>query len=181
MSDSLIVKDRPPDSSNPGSAVGAIEAFDADVGSGRRHDEICKAVGDTSCSSPINQDVKGIRIEKGAMCHGGSRVGTVSLSLSNAHSDCQEDNGCGMVVGHGSMAPRKGSRSRMEGSSTRTVTTKLARLDMDVGCYEDTSKVIKGGVYELVPRLEPLRTSRELALGNIGIGQGFRHSSNEDP
>jgi hypothetical protein len=51
---------------------------------------------------------------------------------------------------------------------------------MDVGCYED-SKVIKGGVYELEPRLEPKRASRELALGNIGIGQGVRHSSNEDP
>jgi hypothetical protein len=37
--------------------VCAIEAFDADVRSGRRLDEICKAVGDTSCSSPINQDV----------------------------------------------------------------------------------------------------------------------------
>jgi hypothetical protein len=60
MPDSLIVKDRPPNSTNPGSAVGDIEAFDADIGSGRRLDEICKAVGDTSCSSPINQDVKRI-------------------------------------------------------------------------------------------------------------------------
>jgi hypothetical protein len=51
---------------------------------------------------------------------------------------------------------------------------------MDVGCHED-SKVVKGGVYELGPRLEPLRASRELAHGNIGIGQGVRHSSNEDP
>jgi hypothetical protein len=58
--DSLIVQDRPPGSTNPGSAVGAIETFDADVGSGRRMDEVDKAVGDTSCSSPINQDVKGI-------------------------------------------------------------------------------------------------------------------------
>ncbi len=114
------------------------------------------------------------------MCHGGSRVGTVSLSSSNAHSDCREDNGCGMVAGSGPLAPRKGSRSRMEGSSTRTATTKIAGLDMDVGCYED-SKVVKGGVGELEPRLEPLRTSRELALGNIGIGQGVRNSSNEDP
>jgi hypothetical protein len=114
------------------------------------------------------------------MCHGEARVGTVSLSSSNAHSDCREDNGRGMVAGSGPLAPREGSRSRMEGSSTRTATTKLARLDMDVGCYED-SKVIKGGVYELEPRLEPQRTSRELALGNIGIGQGVRHISNEDP
>jgi hypothetical protein len=62
MSDSLIVKDRPLNRTNPGCAVGAIETFDADVGSGRgrRLDEICKAVRDTSCSSPINQDVKGI-------------------------------------------------------------------------------------------------------------------------
>jgi hypothetical protein len=60
MPDSLIVKDRLPDSSNSGSAVGAIEAFGANVGSGRRLDEVGKAVGDTSCSSPINQDVKGI-------------------------------------------------------------------------------------------------------------------------
>jgi hypothetical protein len=51
---------------------------------------------------------------------------------------------------------------------------------MDVGCYAD-SKVVKGGVGELEPRLEPQRTSRELALGNIGIGQGVRNSSNEDP
>jgi hypothetical protein len=114
------------------------------------------------------------------MCHRGSRVGTVSLSSSNAHNDCREDIGCGIVAGSGPLAFRKGSRSRIEGSSTRTVTTKLARLDMDVGCYED-SQVIKGGVYELEPRLEPLRARRELALWNIGIGQGVRHSSNEDP
>jgi hypothetical protein len=44
MSDSLIVKDRPPNSTNPGRAVGAIEAFDADVGSGSRLDEVGKAV-----------------------------------------------------------------------------------------------------------------------------------------
>jgi hypothetical protein len=44
MLDSLIVQDRPPDSTNPGSTVGAIEALDANVGSGRRLDEICKAV-----------------------------------------------------------------------------------------------------------------------------------------
>jgi hypothetical protein len=79
------------------------------------------------------------------MCHGGARVGTVSLSLSNAHSDCREDNGCGMVVGPSPLAFRKGSRSRMEGSSTRTATTKIAGLDMDAGYYED-SKVVKGGV-----------------------------------
>ena len=85
-----------------------------------------------------------------------------------------------MVARYGPRAPKKGSRGRMERSSTRTVTTKLARLDMDVGCYE-SSKVVKGGVGDLEPRLEPLRTSRELALGNIGIGQGVRHSSNEDP
>jgi hypothetical protein len=114
------------------------------------------------------------------MCHGGARVGTVSLSSSNAHSDCREKNSHGMVVGSGPLAPRKGSRSRIEGSSTRAATTKIAGLDMDVGCYED-SKVIKGGVGDLEPRLEPQRTSRELALGNIGIGQGVRHSSNEDP
>jgi hypothetical protein len=68
------------------------------------------------------------------MCHGRSRVGTVSLSSSNAHSDCQEDNGRGMVARSGPLAPRKGSRSRMERSRTRVVTTKLAGLDMDVGC-----------------------------------------------
>jgi hypothetical protein len=60
MLDSLIIQDRPPDSTNPGSAVGAIDTFDADVGSGRRLDEAVNAVGDTSCSSPVNQDVKGI-------------------------------------------------------------------------------------------------------------------------
>jgi hypothetical protein len=114
------------------------------------------------------------------MCHGGARVGTVSLSSSNAHSDCRENNGCGMVAGPGPLAPRKGSGSRMEGSSTRAARTKIAGLDMDVGCYED-SKVIKGGVGDLEPRLKPQRTSRELALGNIGIGQGVRHSSKEDP
>jgi hypothetical protein len=54
MLDSLIVEDGPPDSTNSGSAVGAIEAFDADVGCGGRPDEISKAVGDTGCSSPIN-------------------------------------------------------------------------------------------------------------------------------
>jgi hypothetical protein len=137
-------------------------------------------VGYTSCSSPINQDVKGIRVKQGAMCHCGARVITVGLSLSHAHSDCREDNGRGMVAGSGPLAPRESSGSRTERSSTRAATTKMSGLDMDVGCYED-SKVIKGGVYELEPRLEPLRTSGELALGNIGIGQGVRHSSNEDP
>jgi hypothetical protein len=44
MSDSLILKDRRPNSTNPGSAVGAIEAFDANVGSGRRLDRVGKAV-----------------------------------------------------------------------------------------------------------------------------------------
>jgi hypothetical protein len=85
-----------------------------------------------------------------------------------------------MVAGSGPLAPREYIRSGTEGSSTRAATTKISGLDMDVGCYED-SKVFKGGVYELEPRLEPQRPSRELALGNIGIGQGVRHSSNEDP
>jgi hypothetical protein len=85
-----------------------------------------------------------------------------------------------MVAGSGPLAPREGSRSRTERSSIRAATTMISGLDMDVGCYED-SKVVKGGVGELEPRLEPLRTSRELALGNIGIGQGVRHSINEDP
>jgi hypothetical protein len=85
-----------------------------------------------------------------------------------------------MLAGSGPLALREGSISRTERSSTRTATTKILGPDMDVGCYED-SKVVKGGVGELEPRLEPLRTSRELALGNIGIGQGARHSSNEDP
>jgi hypothetical protein len=80
----------------------------------------------------------------------------------------------------GPLAPREGSRSRTEISSTRAVTTKISRQDMDVGCYED-SKAVKGSVGDLEPRLEPQRTSRELALENIGIGQGVRHSSNEDP
>jgi hypothetical protein len=86
------------------------------------------------------------------MCHRGARVGTVSLSSSNSQSDCRENNGRGMVAGSGPLAPREGSRSRMEGSSTRTATTKIAGLDMDVGCYED-SKVVKGGIDELEPRL----------------------------
>jgi hypothetical protein len=102
------------------------------------------------------------------------------LESSNSHSDCQENNSRGMVAGSGPLAFRKGSRSRMEGSSTRGATAKIPGLDMDVGCYED-SKVVKGGVGDLEPRLKPQRTSRELALVNIGIGQGVRHSSNEDP
>ena len=85
-----------------------------------------------------------------------------------------------MVAGSGPLAPREGSRSRTERSSTRAATTKNSGLNMDVGCYED-SKAVKGGVGELEPRLEPQRTSRELALWKIGIGQGVRHSSNEDP
>jgi hypothetical protein len=114
------------------------------------------------------------------MCHGGSRVVTVCLSASHAHSDCRENISRGMVAGSGPLAPRKSSRSRSEGSSTRAATTKILELDMDVGCYED-SKAVKGGVGDLEPRLESQRTSRELALGNIGIGQRVRHSSNEDP
>jgi hypothetical protein len=114
------------------------------------------------------------------MCHCWARVVTVCLSSSHAHSDCRENNSCGMVAGPGPLAPRESSGSRTERSSTRAATTKISELDMDVGCYED-SKVVKGGVGELEPRLEPLRTSRALALGNIGIGQGVRNSSNEDP
>jgi hypothetical protein len=114
------------------------------------------------------------------MCHCWSRVVTVCLSSSHAHSDCRENKSCGMVTGSGPLAPREGSRSRTEISSTRAVTTKISRQDMDVGCYED-SKAVKGSVGDLEPRLEPQRTSRELALENIGIGQGVRHSSNEDP
>jgi hypothetical protein len=148
MLDSLIVQDGPQDSTNPGSAVGAIETFDANVGSGRRLDEVVKAVGDTSCSSPLSKE--------------------------------SESKSCGMVAGSGPLAPREGSRSRTERSSTRAATAKISGLDMDVGCYED-SKVVKGGVGQLEPRLEPLRTSRELALGNIGIGQGVRNISDEDP
>jgi hypothetical protein len=103
------------------------------------------------------------------MCHSGARVVTVSLSSSHAHSDCRENNSCGMVAGSGPLVPREGSRSRTERSSTRAAMTKISGLDMDTG------------VGELEPRLEPLRTSRELALGNIRIGQGVRNSSNEDP
>jgi hypothetical protein len=114
------------------------------------------------------------------MCHCWARVVTVCLSSSHAHSDCRENDSCGMVAGSGPLAPREGSRSRTEGSSTRAARTKISGLDMDVGCYED-SKVVKGGVGDLEPRLEPQRGRRELALGNIGIGQGVRHSSNEDP
>jgi hypothetical protein len=114
------------------------------------------------------------------MCHCWARVVTVRLSSSHAHGDCRENDSWGMVAGSGPLAPREGSRSRTEISSTRAATTKISGLDMDVGCYED-SQVVKGGVGELEPRLEPLRTSRELAHGNIGIGQGIRNSSNEDP
>jgi hypothetical protein len=114
------------------------------------------------------------------MCHCWARVVTVGLSSSNAHSDCQENNSCGMVAGSGPLTRREGSRSRTERSSSRAAPTKISGLDMDVGCYED-SKVVKGGVRDLEPRLEPQRASRELALGNIGIGQGARHSNNEDP
>jgi hypothetical protein len=180
MLDSLIIEDGPPDSTNPGSAVGAIEPFDANVGLSRRLNEVVKAVGDTSCSSPVNQDVKGIRVKQGSMCHCWSRVVTVRLSTSHAHGDGRENDSCGMVTGSGPLAPREGSRSRTERSSTRAATTEISVLDMDVGCYE-SSKVVKGGVGDLEPRLEPLRTSRELALGNIRIGQGARNSSNEDP
>jgi hypothetical protein len=114
------------------------------------------------------------------MCHCWARVVTVRLSSSHAHGDCRENDSGGMVEGSVPLAPREGSRSRTERSSTRAAATKILGPDMDVGCYED-SKVVKGGVGELEPRLEPLRTSRELALGNIGIGQGVRNRSNEDP
>jgi hypothetical protein len=114
------------------------------------------------------------------MCHCWARVVTVCVSSSHAHSDCREIDSCGMLAGSGPLALREGSISRTERSSTRSATTKISGLDMDVGCYEG-SKVVKGGVGELEPILKPQRTSRELALGNIGIGQGVRHSSNEDP
>jgi hypothetical protein len=68
-------------------AVGAIKSFDANVGCGRRPDEVAKTIGDTSCSSPINQDVKGVRVKEGSMCYSLSRVGTVGLSESHAHDD----------------------------------------------------------------------------------------------
>jgi hypothetical protein len=35
------------------------------------------------------------------MCHGGARVGTVSLSSSDSHSDCQENNSRAMVARSG--------------------------------------------------------------------------------
>jgi hypothetical protein len=98
MLDSLIVEDGPPNSTNPGSTVGAIKAFDADVGGGRRPDEVSKTIGDTSCSSPINQNVKGVRVKESSMCYSLSRVGTVGLSASHAHGDCRENDSCGMVA-----------------------------------------------------------------------------------
>jgi hypothetical protein len=180
MLDSLIVEDGPPNSINPGSAVGAITSFDADVGCGGRPDEVSKTIGDTSCSTHINQDVKGVRVKKSSMCCSLSGVGTVGLGASNAHGDCQENDSCGMVAWPGPLAPREGSSRVTVGSSKRSAMTATFGSDMDVGCYEG-SKVIKGGVGELEPRLEPLRTSRELALGNIRIGQGATDSHNDDP
>jgi hypothetical protein len=41
---SLIVKDRPPNSTNPGSAVDAIGTFDGDVGSGSVLVSGCRAL-----------------------------------------------------------------------------------------------------------------------------------------
>jgi hypothetical protein len=57
-----------------------------------------------------------------------------------------------MIAGSGPLAPREGSRSRIEGSSTRAATTKILGLDMDVGCDKD-SQDVKGGVGDLEPRL----------------------------
>jgi hypothetical protein len=109
-----------------------------------------------------------------------SRVGTVCSGASHTHGDCREHDSCGMVAWSGPLAPREGSSRVTEGSSARSAVVATFGLDMNVGCYEG-SKVIKGGIGELEPRLEPLRTSRELALGNMRIGQGARDSGNDDP
>jgi hypothetical protein len=77
-------------------------------------------------------------------------VGTVGLSSSNTHIYCQENNSRGMVAGSGPLAPRKGSRSRTERSSTKAATTKISGLDMSVRGYAD-SKAVKGGVDHLEP------------------------------
>jgi hypothetical protein len=75
------------------------------------------------------------------MCQGGARVVKVGLSLSSSHarSDCQENNSCGMAAGSGPLAPRNGSRSRMEGSSTRAATTKIASKAVLVILSQDWS------------------------------------------
>ncbi len=136
MPDSLIVEDGPPNSTNPGSAVGAIKAFDADVGGGRRPDEVSKTIGDTSCSSPINQDVKGVRVKEGSMCYSLSRVGTVGLSASHAHGNCRENDSCGMVARPGPPARREGSSGATVGSSKGSVMMAPFGSNMNVGCYE---------------------------------------------
>jgi hypothetical protein len=114
------------------------------------------------------------------MGHCLSRVGTAGLGASHAHGDCGENDSCGMVARPGPWTPRESSSRATVGSSARAARTATLGLDMNVGCYEG-SKIIKGGVGVLEPRLEPLRTSRELALGNINIGQGARDSGNDDP
>jgi hypothetical protein len=105
-----------------------------------------------------------------------SRVGTACLGASHTHGDCREHDSCGMVAWSGPLAPREGSSRVTEGSSARSAVAATFGSDMNVGCYEG-SKVVKGGICEL----EPLRTSRALALGNIRIVQGARDSSNDDP
>jgi hypothetical protein len=91
------------------------------------------------------------------MSHGGSRVGTVSLSSSNSHSDCREDNGCGMVAGSGPLAPREGSRSRTEGSITRAAMSKISGLDMVVGCNQSSTRFDSNGIGQVVRPLTRIR------------------------
>ncbi len=134
MPDSLIVEDGPPNSTNPGSAVGAIKSFDADVGCGRRPDEVSKTIGDTGCSSPINQDVEGVRVKEGSMCNSLSRVGTVGLSASHAHGNCGEEDSCGMVAWPGPPALREGSSGATVGSSKGTVMKARCESKMNEEC-----------------------------------------------
>ena len=53
-------------------------------------------------------------------------------------------------------------------------------VDMDEWS-DETREIVKGGVGEFEPRLEPLRARGELALGHIRISRGLDSRSNQDP
>ena len=63
MTNAIVIQDGPLDSTNPGVAGGAIEAFDADAGLLRRYHKVMDVVGDTGSGTAIHQDVIRIRVK----------------------------------------------------------------------------------------------------------------------
>ena len=111
MANAIVIQDRPLDGTDAGTAEGAIETFDVDVGLGGRSNKVVETVRDASSSTPINQDIKRVGVKDGTMCSGGTRVVAKGLSSSNSHGNCRED--------HDARAAPAPARRRRPGVSMR--------------------------------------------------------------